>query len=154
MALVRSETVRKGGFSFESFTFNTLGVILIQTVHQQNTERRPTLMGIRSSEAKQATGILFEIMDGEVQIARGYLYILGNMLHQRPFGFMEDIFVHPDHRGKGLGTQIVDAIIEAARSAGCYKLIATSRSERERVHTLYRELGFQAQGLEFRMNFE
>ena len=110
-------------------------------------------MGIRSSEAKQATGILFEIMDGEFQIARGHLYILGNGQHQRPFGLMEDIFVHEKHRGRGLGTQIIEAIVEAARTAGCYKLIATSRDEREKVHNLYRELGFQVQGLEFRMNF-
>lgn len=110
-------------------------------------------MQITYNPAPKAEGKLFEIKEGGLQIARGYLYIMGNGLHEQPFGFMEDIFVHEDHRGHGLGTQIVEAIIEAARKAGCYKLIATSRHSREKVHDLYREHGFQVQGLEFRMNF-
>jgi hypothetical protein len=43
--------------------------------------------------------------------------------------------------------------MEEARRRRCYKLIATSRDERPRVHDLYRRLGFEEWGREFRLNF-
>jgi hypothetical protein len=36
--------------------------------------------------------------------------------------------------------------------AGCYMLIATSRHSRPKVHDLYRRLGFEDHGIEFRMD--
>ena len=53
----------------------------------------------------------------------------------------------------GLGTALVKEVIAAAREAGCYKLIATSRASRPRVHELYEGLGFANYGLEFRLTF-
>ena len=44
--------------------------------------------------------------------------------------------------------------MSAAREAGCYKLIATSRTSRPKVHELYQRLGFESHGVEFRMNFD
>ncbi|MEO0537352.1 MAG: hypothetical protein AAF215_26285 [Cyanobacteria bacterium P01_A01_bin.123] len=35
----------------------------------------------------------------------------------------------------------------------CYKLIATSRTSRPKVHDLYQRLGFTQQGFEFRIDF-
>ncbi len=85
-------------------------------------------------------------------IGRAYLYILRNDLHQQPFGFLEDVYVDPDFRGQGLATQLVNCVINAARKAGCYKLVAASRHERAKVHDLYLRLGFKDHGLEFRLD--
>jgi len=49
--------------------------------------------------------------------------------------------------------EVVHQVIAAAKEARCYKLIATSRHNRERVHKLYRELGFLDRGKEFRIDF-
>jgi GNAT superfamily N-acetyltransferase len=59
-----------------------------------------------------------------------------NDLHEAPFGLMEDVFVAESERGSGLGTALVREVIAAARDAGCYKLIATSRASRPKVHEL------------------
>jgi GNAT superfamily N-acetyltransferase len=88
--------------------------------------------------------------DGE--IARAYLYVMTNDLHEEPFGLLEDVFVDEAQRGSGLGTAMVTEVIAAAREAGCYKLIATSRASRPSVHELYEHLGFEQYGIEFRMN--
>jgi len=37
-------------------------------------------------------------------------------------------------RGSGLGTEIVNAVVIEAKERGCYKLVATSRYARPRVH--------------------
>jgi GNAT superfamily N-acetyltransferase len=67
---------------------------------------------------------------------------------------MEDVYVNSNYRGKGLGTSLVKKIIEMAKEQGCYKLVATSRHSRERVHKIYESLGFKNFGIEFRMNLE
>ena len=76
-----------------------------------------------------------------------------NSLHEEPFGLLEDVYVDESLRGQKPGTEIVNAVIAEAKVRGCYKLIATSRYTRPRVHELYIRLGFKDHGNEFRMDF-
>tara|TARA_Y100000310_G_C20671215_1_gene810410 strand:+ start:1132 stop:1464 length:333 start_codon:yes stop_codon:yes gene_type:complete len=98
-------------------------------------------------------GIKFFIKDDDKEIAHVYLYILKNDLHEKPFGFMEDVYVEEEYRGKGLGSKIVKSIIDKAKQLGCYKLICASRYEKCIVHDLYKKLGFKDHGKEFRIDF-
>ena len=86
-------------------------------------------------------------------MARAYLDILYNGLHEEPFGLLEDVYVDENFRGKGLGTRVVNKVMELAKENKCYKLIATSRHSRPKVHELYRKIGFEDWGREFRMDF-
>ena len=101
-----------------------------------------------------AYGILItRTLKGKV-VGRAYLYVMTNGLHDRPFGFMEDVFVDPEHRGGEIGTALVLRVVAEAKKRGCYKLVATSRHERDRVHALYLKLGFTDRGKEFRIDFD
>lgn len=102
---------------------------------------------------RAAKGIRFSISDNGRELARAYLYVMTNDLHKAPFGLLEDVFVDESQRGGGLGTTLVKEVIAAAHEVGCYKLIATSRTSRPKVHELYERLGFENHGVEFRMNF-
>jgi GNAT superfamily N-acetyltransferase len=102
---------------------------------------------------RTAKGIRFSIQGSGGEVARAYLYLMTNDLHDAPFGLLEDVYVDESERGGGLGTTLVNEVIAAAREAGCYKLIATSRTSRPKVHELYERLGFAKHGVEFRMNF-
>lgn len=104
------------------------------------------------AQAVEAEGIKFSIAETE-EVARAYLYLMHNSLHQEPFGLLEDVYVAETHRGKGLGTKLVRQVIQTAKERGCYKLIATSRTSRPKVHKLYQDLGFKERGLEFRLDF-
>ena len=86
-------------------------------------------------------------------VGRASLYVMTNDLHDRPFGLMEDVFVDPDHRGSEIGTALVKRVVAEAQRHRCYKLIATSRCARGRVHALYDRLGFKDHGREFRTDF-
>jgi len=101
-----------------------------------------------------STGFKFEILGDKKKIARAYLYILKNDLHQEPFGLVEDVYVREKDRGKGYGTKIMKALIEKAKEANCYKLICTSRFSRPEVHRFYEKLGFKKHGYEFRVNLK
>jgi GNAT superfamily N-acetyltransferase len=104
-------------------------------------------------QPRPARGLRFSIHRDGAEVARAYLYLMTNDLHEAPFGLMEDVFVAESARGGGLGTTLVNEVIAAAREAGCYKLIATSRASRPKVHELYQRLGFTNHGVEFRMDF-
>jgi GNAT superfamily N-acetyltransferase len=100
-----------------------------------------------------AKGIRISVVDNGVEVGRAYLYLMTNDLHDRPFGLMEDVFVDESCRGKGVGSELVRQLIAQAQEANCYKLIATSRVSRPKVHELYQKLGFNQHGVEFRIDF-
>ena len=103
--------------------------------------------------AAEGIRICYKEKEGGLEIARTYLYLLYNDLHGEPFGFMEDVYVDESFRGRGIGSLLVEKVIEEARSRGCYKLICTSRHTKPDVHELYKKLGFTDHGLEFRIDF-
>lgn len=82
----------------------------------------------------------------------GFLVVINNDRHQEPYGIMENVYVLPEHRGKGYGKQITSAIIKKAKELGCYKLLAQSRYSSEHVHSIYKKMGFSDYGKNFRMN--
>ena len=104
-------------------------------------------------QERAARGIRFSISDEGREMARAYLYVMTNDLHAAPFGLLEDVYVDESQRGGGLGTTILTEVVAAARELGCYKLIATSRTSRPKVHELYERLGFEKHGVEFRITY-
>jgi len=98
-------------------------------------------------------GIKFWVNNGKEEVGRAFLFLLKNDLHAEPFGLLEDVFVKEEEQKKGIGTQLVEAVIKEARKRKCYKLIATSRYSRPKVHRWYKKLGFKDRGIEFRKDF-
>lgn len=81
-----------------------------------------------------------------------YLYLIRNDSHREPYGLLEDLLVKEEHRKKGIGSALVKEAIEEAKRLGCYKVIGTSRMERENVHAWYEKLGLKKYGYEFRID--
>jgi len=99
----------------------------------------------------KAEGIKFFVEKDGREVARAFLYIMNNDLKKEPFGFLEDLFVDEALRGQGIGTELLNMVIAEAKKLGCYKLVATSRYERESVHKMYEKAGFKNFGIEFKM---
>jgi GNAT superfamily N-acetyltransferase len=102
---------------------------------------------------KTSKAIKIEVKDGSKQVGRAFLFLIFNELHKKPYGLMEDVFVDESLRGQGWGTKLVTEIIKQAKKYKCYKLIATSRMSRPKVHKLYEKFGFKKHGFEFRIDF-
>lgn len=95
---------------------------------------------------------LFVEEDGQ-GIGRASLVVIHNDLHEEPYGLLEDIFVKEEARKRGLGSKLLQAVIEEAKNIGCYKLIATTRSTKPEVQEWYLRTGFTDWGKEFRIDF-
>jgi len=81
-----------------------------------------------------------------------YLYVIFQDRHKEPYGLMENVYVEPEYRSRGLGGKLVQLLIEEAKERGCYKLIGTSKKIKPEVHAFYKKFGFNERGLEFRLD--
>ncbi len=83
-----------------------------------------------------------------------YLYVIFQDRYKEPYGLMENVYIEEEYRGKGLGTKLIDLIIEEAKKQNCYKIIGTSKKIKPKVHEFYKKHGFKDIGLEFRMDLK
>ena len=102
----------------------------------------------------ETKGVRISVKENRKEIGRCFIYLIKNDLHKEPYALLEDVFVDEEYRKKGIGTQLVKRAIELAKKLNCYKIIATSRFERENLHEWYQELGFKKHGLEFRIDLK
>lgn len=68
-------------------------------------------------------------------------------------GLLENVFVDPDRRGSGIGSELVGWAIEYCRNAGCGMIQLTSNKQRQDAHRFYRRLGFEATHEGFKLYF-
>jgi len=61
----------------------------------------------------------------------------------RPYAIIENVVTHPDHRGQGLGTAILDAACDQAWSHRCYKVMLSTGSKRTSTLSFYQNAGFE-----------
>jgi len=60
----------------------------------------------------------------------------------RPGLYLEDIFVHPEFRGRGIGKALLAALIEKARAQGLHMMIGGVDSDNELSIALHKKFGF------------
>ncbi|MGC4942353.1 GNAT family N-acetyltransferase [Kribbella sp. DT2] len=81
--------------------------------------------------------------DGAV-VATTYLNLVPNLTRgSRPYAVIENVVVDEQHRGTGLGQEIMAGTLQAAWDAGCYKAMLMTGSKRESTHAFYRACGFR-----------
>jgi len=78
------------------------------------------------------------------------LIIMDNLGHLgAPSGIVEDVVVHPEWRGKGVGSRMMEFAMEQCKKKGCYKMALSSNVQREEAHLFYESLGFKKHGYSF-----
>ena len=64
---------------------------------------------------------------------------------------IEAICVDEKHRGKGIGTKILESIKEIAKSKGCTDLYLTVNKENENAIKVYEKFGFEVKNIAYMM---
>ena len=111
-------------------------------------------MNIKRTIKKDVYGVLVTLEEKGKTVGRAYVYVLKNGLHKKPFGYLEDVFVDEKYRGMGFGTKLTKLAIAEAKKRKCYKIIATSRLGRPKLHKFYGKWGFKKHGYEFRVDIK
>lgn len=72
------------------------------------------------------------------------LVIIRNLTRSaRPYGLVENVVTHPDHRKKGFGRLVLQKAIEIAKEKKCYKVMLLTSSRMDGTHEFYEECGFK-----------
>ena len=64
----------------------------------------------------------------------------------RPYGVIENVVTHADHRRTGLGRAVLHAALDTAWSVNCYKVLLATGSRKEATLRFYEGAGFQRGG--------
>jgi GNAT superfamily N-acetyltransferase len=65
---------------------------------------------------------------------------------------IEAVRIHPDDRGNGLGSRLIEWAAEESRRQGCRLVQLTSDAARTDAHRFYERLGFTASHVGFKMS--
>jgi GNAT superfamily N-acetyltransferase len=60
----------------------------------------------------------------------------------RPYGLIENVVTHSEHRRTGLGRAVLSFALDTAWKAGCYKVMLATGSRREETLHFYEGAGF------------
>lgn len=66
-------------------------------------------------------------------------------------GHIEDVVTRKGFQGMGIGSSVVKKALEAAKEAGCYKIVLDCSEENV---PFYEKLGFKKHGVEMRLGLE
>lgn len=67
----------------------------------------------------------------------------------KPIAELDEIFVLPEYRQKGVGKKLMEEIEKSAKEADCYRIFIESHYEAKAGHKFYEALGFTNYGYHF-----
>lgn len=83
-------------------------------------------------------------------VASCTLVIVPNLTRgARPYGVIENVVTHAEHRRQGLGRSVLSAALDAAWAARCYKVMLATGSRQEATLRFYEAAGFERGGKTF-----
>ncbi|MDV2480660.1 GNAT family N-acetyltransferase [Methanoculleus sp. Wushi-C6] len=86
---------------------------------------------------------LFILEYGGVPVSTCVLHILPNLTRgARPYGLIENVVTHREHRNRGFGTALLAHVLDHAWEQGCYKVMLLTGRQDPNVFRLYEKAGF------------
>jgi GNAT superfamily N-acetyltransferase len=81
-------------------------------------------------------------IDG-VLVSSCTLSIIPNLTRgMRPYGLIENVVTHPDHRRQGFGGQVLQYALQIAWDQNCYKVMLLTGRKEESTMVFYEKAGF------------
>ena len=72
--------------------------------------------------------------------------------YPKPIAELDEIFVQPEYRQKGVGTMLMQQVEDRARELDCYRLFIESHYDHKAAHLFYERLGYTNYGYHFIKN--
>jgi GNAT superfamily N-acetyltransferase len=119
---------------------------LLAILFGQATNFKPVrelqIAGLRAILAEPAVGTLLVIeCNGEVVGMVTLLYTISTALGGE-VAILDDMVLHPDHRGGGAGSRLLTAAIDYAKNSGCLRITLLTDASNVDAQRFYRRAGF------------
>jgi len=100
---------------------------------------------------KKISDNIYIILDNDIIIATGTLLIEYKFIHDyKNVGHIEDVVVHDDYRYLGIGSKIIQHLVDIAKQNNCYKIILNCN---EKLKNFYNKNGFTNTNIEMSLYF-
>jgi GNAT superfamily N-acetyltransferase len=127
---------------------------LLQQLGDDEPRADPTLLALRLGELPHSRVVLVAERDGRL-LGTCTVNLIEHLAHNfARSAILEDLVVHADVRGLGIGQRLIACAVERARAWGCYKLALSSNHRREAAHRFYAQLGFQPHGISLALTLD
>ena len=87
--------------------------------------------------------------DGQRVVGFGSLTVKNTLWHEGWLGNVDELVVDVEHRGRGIGTQLLERLVAVAREKGCRRVELDSAFHRKEAHRFYERNGFESRALLF-----
>lgn len=114
---------------------------LMNQLSTKPTQYPPLKLRTLELMAKDRNAILMVLRDKKRIIGMATLSIMNHI--RGPVGYIDDVIVHSNYRGQGLGEKISREIITLAKKKKLRRIDLTSRPTRVEANKLYQKLGFE-----------
>lgn len=126
---------------------------LYQQLNPSDEEISLELAASRLGEINQLPGsaVLLGLLGADL-VASCTLIVIPNLTRVgRPYALIENVVTDGLHRGRGYGTRILRAAVDAAWGAGCYKVMLLTGSKQPTTLKFYENAGFEQSKTGFQM---
>ena len=134
-------------------TLGRLGALLVKTHYDFDTKRfmapsAQTEQGYGRFLGSQLAESRVCVMVAELDdVVVGYVYAgledTDYMALRGPAGALYDVLVDPAHRGKGIGSQLLDAALAFLKSRGAPRVVLSTASQNAAAQHLFEKAGFR-----------
>ena len=128
---------------------NDLGQLLALYEHLNPNDRalppRPQVEAIWDELLANPRYRYFGGFVGEQLVSSCTLTVVPNLTRGcSPYGLIENVVTHADHRNRGYGKALLKQAVESAWSDGCYKVMLMTSRKDPAVHNFYKSAGFDS----------
>ncbi len=114
---------------------------LMRQLSSDPSKYPPTKLAFLNKMLADRHTIFVVARDGKKILGMGTLGIFWNL--RGLAAYVDNVIVHTDHRGKGMGKQISEKLLEIAKKKKVFRVDLTSSPKREAANKLYQKLGFE-----------
>jgi len=88
-------------------------------------------------------------VNGQRIVGFGSLTLKNNLWQEGYLGHVDELIVDREFRGRGIGSQLLERLVSAAREQDCRRIELDSARHRKEAHEFYRQHGFEERALLF-----
>ena len=95
---------------------------------------------------------VFVAEDGGVVVGEATVLEVPALRYRSTRVIVDEFIVDAKHRGKGIGTALLEHVVSYARNRGAHSVWVASRTDRKDAHELYKTAGFKMWEYSFRLD--
>jgi len=111
--------------------------------HHIDTPPAAIIKAVDGIVADARRGFLLIATEDEKLVGVAYVSTVWTLEHGGESCWLEELYVVPDRRDRGIGARLLSAVLETAKSRGCAAVDLEVDSQHERATKLYSRHGFQ-----------